>query len=270
MARLPDRHLAYARATLAALCNELASMAPETGRNIALNNAALKMGHMIASGWIERSEVEQALTDAALACGLLKGAIAATLRSGIEAGLQTPHDELPDRPRIEPTPKPQAAPSIQARSNSGKFFSAKELNDMHFEPIKYVVPGIIVEGLTLLAGKPKIGKSWLLLHAAIAVARGGFTLGDIHCTEGDVLYCALEDNLRRLQSRMTKLLGTQDGPQRLFFRCEMPRLTEGGLDQIKDWIKAPTIRAWSSSTRWPWCARPRSATRRSYDADYAP
>ena len=76
-----------------------------------------------------------------------------------------------------------------------------------FEPIKYVVPGVIVEGLTLFAGKPKIGKSWLLLHAAIAVARGGFTLGDIHCDEGDVLYCALEDNLRRLKSRMAKLLG---------------------------------------------------------------
>src|SRR5262245_65203993 len=42
---------------------------------------------------------------------------------------------------------------------------------------KYVVPGVIVEGLTLLAGKPKLGKSWLLLHMAIAVARGGFNSG---------------------------------------------------------------------------------------------
>ena len=72
---------------------------------------------------------------------------------------------------------------------------------MTFDPIKYVVPGYIVEGLTLLAGKPKIGKSWLLLHAAIAVARGEFALGNVHCIEGDVLYCALEDGPRRLQSR---------------------------------------------------------------------
>jgi AAA domain-containing protein/IclR-like helix-turn-helix domain-containing protein len=115
--------------------------------------------------------------------------------------------------------------------------NAVELRKMAFPPIKYVVPGIIVEGLTLLAGKPKIGKSWLLLHAAIAVARGGFTLGDIHCIEGDVLYCALEDNLRRLQSRMFKLMGTtQSWPERLRFKCEMPRLTDGGLDVIKDWI----------------------------------
>src|SRR5262245_7648782 len=98
--------------------------------------------------------------------------------------------------------------------------SAETLQHMTFPAIKYVVPGVIVEGLTLLAGKPKVGKSWLLLHAAIAVARGGFTLGDIHCIEGDVLYCALEDNLRRLQSRMLKLMGaTQDWPARLRFKC---------------------------------------------------
>lgn len=37
-------------------------------------------------------------------------------------------------------------------------------------------------------GRPKIGKSWLALDWAIAVARGGFCFGDVHCTEGDVLY----------------------------------------------------------------------------------
>ena len=65
-----NRHHAYARAALTRLCNELAQMARNSGRNIFLNNAALKMGHMVASGWIERAEVESAITAAALACGL--------------------------------------------------------------------------------------------------------------------------------------------------------------------------------------------------------
>src|SRR5262249_23042571 len=95
-------------------------------------------------------------------------------------------------------------------------FTAKELRDMRFKAIKYVVPGVIVEGLTLLASKPKKGKSWLMMHAAIAVATGGTTLGGIECEEGDVLYCALEDNPRRLQSRATKLLGiSKEWPERL-------------------------------------------------------
>jgi predicted ATP-dependent serine protease len=119
-----------------------------------------------------------------------------------------------------------------------KIGSAQELQTMTFNPIKYVVPGIFVEGLTLFAGKPKIGKSSLLLHAAIAVARGGFTLGETHCIEGDVLYCALEDNARRMQSRMTKLLGAsqQPWPKRLFFCYDLPRLGAGGADIIHDWI----------------------------------
>jgi AAA domain len=116
-------------------------------------------------------------------------------------------------------------------------FNAQGLNQMTFGPIKYVVPGYIVEGLTLFAGKPKVGKSWLLLHMAFAVAEGGFTLGNVQCEQGDVLYCALEDNQRRLQSRMTKLFGTQNWPAKLNFTCEMPRLAEGGLEFIKSWIE---------------------------------
>jgi len=147
--------------------------------------------------------------------------------------------------------------------------SAEVLQTMTFPPIKYVVPGVIVEGLTLLAGKPKIGKSWLLLHAAIAVARGGFTLGDIHCIEGDVLYCALEDTLRRLQSRVTKLLGiSQPWPKRLEFRCEMPRLTEGGLDVIKGWIEKserPRLIIIDILAR---VRPPRKKDQQQYDADY--
>src|SRR5262249_50063305 len=106
----------------------------------------------------------------------------------------------------------EAQPPERHKDEPPKVLSATELNAMRFNPIKFVVPGYIVEGLTLLAGKPKIGKSWLLLHGAIAVARGGFTLGEVHCPEGDVLYCALEDNLRRLHSRMAKLVGEQTWP----------------------------------------------------------
>jgi hypothetical protein len=159
------------------------------------------------------------------------------------------------------------SPTQETTSNSS---NAGALKTMTFQPIKYVVPSIIVEGLTLLAGKPKLGKSWLLLHAAIAVARGGFTLGELHCIEGDVLYCALEDNLRRLQSRMTKLLGlSQDWPTRLDFRCEMPRLAEGGLDVIKAWIKSKTAPRLIIIDTLAMVKAPKQRDQSNYDADYA-
>jgi hypothetical protein len=149
--------------------------------------------------------------------------------------------------------------------------AAEGLQAMAFDPIKYVVPGVIVEGLTLLAGKPKIGKSWLLLHAAIAVSRGGFTLGEIHCPEGDVLYCALEDNLRRLKSRMGRLITdpNEQWPKRLVFQCEMPRLSQGGLGVLKDWIcNAPDPRLIVIDTL-AMVKAPRGKDANAYDADYA-
>ena len=76
-------------------------------------------------------------------------------------------------------------------------FSAAELQGRVFPPIQWIVPGILPEGLTLLAGKPKLGKSWLALDIAVAVASGGSVLGR-ECEPGPVLCLALEDNQRRL------------------------------------------------------------------------
>ena len=140
---------------------------------------------------------------------------------------------------------------------------------MTFNPIKYVVHGYIVEGLTLFAGKPKIGKSWLLLHVAFAVAEGGLTLGNAQCEQGDVLYAALEDNQRRLQSRLTKLFGAQDWPAKLNFTCEMPRLTEGGLDFIKSWIESAERPRLVIIDTLAMVRMPNRKDTSSYDADYA-
>jgi AAA domain/Bifunctional DNA primase/polymerase, N-terminal len=126
----------------------------------------------------------------------------------------------------------------QTKTTAPVGITMETLKMMTFPPLKYVVPEILVEGLTLLAGKPKVGKSWLLLHAAIAVARGGFTLGTLHCIEGDVLYCALEDSPRRMQSRGTKLLGiNNEWPRRMTVYYNLPRLGAGGANIIRGWVQ---------------------------------
>ncbi len=91
--------------------------------------------------------------------------------------------------------------------------------------------------LTLLAARPKVGKTWLALEIAIAVDRGGYCLGDIKCEPGNVLFLALEDNQRRMQRRLTKLLGVNktEWPR---FSCahSWPRADQGGVDHIRNWI----------------------------------
>ena len=161
----------------------------------------------------------------------------------------------------EHSEKPPAESLVQ-------MFTAEALRTMIFDPIKYVVPGFIVEGLTLFAGKPKIGKSWLLTHAAWAVADGNYTLGGIACEAGDVLYAALEDNKRRLQRRMTKLFGMAPWPKRLTFVNEMPRLAEGGLKFIKAWIESVDRPRLIIIDTLAMVRMPNRKDQNSYDADY--
>lgn len=126
-----------------------------------------------------------------------------------------------------------AAPSI-----SPTWKSAADLMRKTFAPVQYVVPKYVAEGCTLLAGRPKIGKSWLTEDMALAVAAGGEVLGE-KVEQGDVLLLGLEDNERRLQSRFRKILGPfRDMPAGLTYATAWPRVDEGGLDQIRAWIAA--------------------------------
>src|SRR5262249_33618279 len=105
---------------------------------------------------------------------------------------------------------------------------------MTFPPLRFVLPGLIPEGASLLVSRPKLGKSWLVLDLAIATAGGLFILG-FKPSPGAVLYLALEDGRRRLQRRMTKLLPTSSGswPPGLTIATEWPRAKEGGLSDIE-------------------------------------
>lgn len=103
-----------------------------------------------------------------------------------------------------------------------------------FQPIQYVIPGIIPEGLTILAAPPKIGKSWLVLDLAYQLATGGEALGAVPVDRArPVLYMALEDTQRRLQDRL-KHLEVTTAPEQLYFQNEVDP-TEV-LDQAREFM----------------------------------
>ena len=114
--------------------------------------------------------------------------------------------------------------------------TAHELKDREFPALRFLVPDLIPDsGVVLFAGKPKIGKSFLLLQVGNAIGEGSPTLGGLRCEAADVLYCALEDNERRLQWRLDKL-NLRCWSKHLEFLCELPRLKEGGLQVIECWL----------------------------------
>jgi hypothetical protein len=83
--------------------------------------------------------------------------------------------------------------------------SAEWLMGQQFPPTQYIVPGVIPEGLTLLVAAPKIGKSWMVLGLGVACAGGSYAFGHLKVDQRPVLYLALEDGHRRLQSRLHSL-----------------------------------------------------------------
>ena len=80
------------------------------------------------------------------------------------------------------------------------------LDQQEFPPLTYAIPGVIPEGFTVLAGAPKIGKSWFILSLCLAVASGGYALNALAVDQRKVLYLALEDGDRRLQERIRQLI----------------------------------------------------------------
>lgn len=84
-----------------------------------------------------------------------------------------------------------------------KLWNVADLLSTTFPDPKFAVPGMLPVGLVVLAGRPKLGKSWLSLQIAIAVGTGGMVLNR-KVDKGRVLYLALEDNPRRLQDRLKK------------------------------------------------------------------
>ena len=147
--------------------------------------------------------------------------------------------------------------------------NAKKLQIMKFKAAQYVVPNLIPEGLTILAGRPKVGKSWLALDIALAVAGGRLVLGDLKPESGDVLYCALEDSARRLQNRLKRIApGLNEWPERLTLTTEWRRLDDGGAQDIREWaseVQNPRLVILDTLAS----VRPeRSMKETTYDGDY--
>jgi len=140
-----------------------------------------------------------------------------------------PWPPLPDRqpePKRRREPETEPVPAIEPP----KIWTHAELMATEFPEPRCIVEGLLPEGLTVLAGKPKIGKSWLALQLVQSVASGAPFLG--HDTmQGPALYLALEDSPRRLKSRLQKQDAGGDLPIR--YITEWPRMDNGGLTALE-------------------------------------
>ncbi|MBU9764744.1 AAA family ATPase [Mycobacterium sp. TNTM28] len=113
--------------------------------------------------------------------------------------------------------------------------NAADLDQMTFPELTEHVPGLIVEGFTLLVGPPKVGKSWLVGDIACGAASGGRVLAGISVKARHVLLLSLEDSPRRLQSRLRKIMRGQPLPARLDVLTDVNPLVL--LATIAEWLQ---------------------------------
>lgn len=73
--------------------------------------------------------------------------------------------------------------------------------DLEFVAQRFCIRGLLPQGLCILGGAPKIGKSWLVLDWCIRIAKGEPIL-DMDTIQGTTLYLCLEDTLQRVQHRV--------------------------------------------------------------------
>ena len=123
--------------------------------------------------------------------------------------------------------------ALQIKVTTLEVISADELMDKQFENTGALIDGFIGRGVYLLAGSPKIGKSWLVLWLARRVCLGE-DVWEFKSRQCDVLYISLEDPERRIQSRVAEITRGETG--NLWFATETELMGKGFEEQITGFL----------------------------------
>ncbi len=108
--------------------------------------------------------------------------------------------------------------------------SCEEIMTTVYKPIEFVVDNMIAQGLYILAGAPKVGKSWLSLDICLSIAKGEKVLGQ-ETSIGTVLYLCLDDSFERIQKRLYEL--TDEPTDNLHFAVMADTIGNGLEEQIE-------------------------------------
>ena len=113
--------------------------------------------------------------------------------------------------------------------------NAEELQSRAFIPPTFLVDGLIPQGVSLLCGPSKCGKSWLVLWMAMRICQGEPVWG-MKTHPCEVLYLCLEDTYSRLQDRLYRL--PDPAPPGLWLMIAAGKLYGGLEEQIEDHLAA--------------------------------
>ena len=117
--------------------------------------------------------------------------------------------------------------------NPLKTVDGAALMSQPLQPVRFVVDTLLSQGLHILAGSPKVGKSWLALWLAVTVAKGE-PVWSLATRQGTTLYLCLEDSMLRIQNRLFEI--TEDAPDNVHFCTECATIGQGLEEQVEAFL----------------------------------
>ena len=138
----------------------------------------------------------------------------------------------------EPTRNFSDMQKLMRRLNDPAYLPTVSMNDLYenvYQSRPPIVDGLLCAGTYLLAGAPKVGKSFLVAQLAYHVSMG-LKLWDYEVRKGTVLYLALEDNYQRLQERMFRMFGVE-GTDDLHFAVYAKQIGNGLDEQLEKFLR---------------------------------
>ena len=99
---------------------------------------------------------------------------------------------------------------------------------------KFIVRGLLPEGLTVLSGDPKVGKSFVALSLSVSVAKG-IPFLCFPTVKSDVLYFSFDDDEKRLQQRLFEM--SDDSFSGLMFSNDILHLGDGFVETLEDYLQ---------------------------------
>jgi RecA-family ATPase len=138
----------------------------------------------------------------------------------------------------EPTRNFADMQKLMRRLNDPAYLPTVSMNDLYenvYQSRPPIVDGLLCAGTYLLAGAPKVGKSFLVAQLAYHVSTG-LKLWDYEVRKGTVLYLALEDNYQRLQERMFRMFGVE-GTDDLHFAVYAKQIGNGLDEQLEKFLR---------------------------------
>lgn len=121
-------------------------------------------------------------------------------------------------------------------------FNCEELAERCYARKEFLVSGFLTSGLTVLAGSPKVGKSWFVMQLCMQIAKGEPFLG-LATTKSGVLYIALEDDERRLQRRVFTI--TDDMPNNFYMTTACSRISDNEefeKELLRFWVEHKDVK----------------------------